>query len=107
MRRIYYAHPSSGESYEDIRIINNILYPTFKEASNALGLLDDDNEWYVAIQEACQWSTGHRLHEMFMILLLFCEVANSFELWNRNSELLSDDIKHMQRQLLNDPNFNS
>ena len=38
--------------YEDIRTVNGILYPTFKEACYVLGLLDDDREYIAAINEA-------------------------------------------------------
>ena len=58
---IFYAHPASGErhylrmllntvrvstSFENIRAVNRVLYPTFKAACYALGLLDDDKEWH-------------------------------------------------------------
>src|SRR6202789_4502128 len=57
--RMYYAHPNSGErfylrtlltsvkgatSFEDLRRINGVLYPTFHAACLAHGLLEDDNE---------------------------------------------------------------
>ncbi len=31
--------------YEDLRTINNTLYPIFQEACEALRLLGDDREW--------------------------------------------------------------
>lgn len=55
--RVFYVPPGSGEqyyqrillnivkgpeSYEDIRTVNGVLYPTFKEAYYILGLLEDD-----------------------------------------------------------------
>jgi hypothetical protein len=58
--RIYNALPTSGERYylqillniikecmpfEDIRTVNRIVYPTFKDVCQILGYLDDDNEW--------------------------------------------------------------
>lgn len=64
--RINYVHPASGElyylrillnivrgpiSYEKIRTVNGVLYSTFQEACNALGLLDNDIEWIEALQE--------------------------------------------------------
>jgi hypothetical protein len=57
--RLYYAHPSNSERYylrmllnivngctslEDIRTVNGIVYPTFKEACRVLGFLDDEKE---------------------------------------------------------------
>ena len=60
-------HPLSGElyylrmllmivkgarSFEDLRTYAGRLYHTFKEACAARGLLGDDNEWYIAFDEA-------------------------------------------------------
>ncbi|XP_022722231.1 uncharacterized protein LOC111279552 [Durio zibethinus] len=107
IRRIYYAHSASGEryylrlllnivrgptSFEDIRTIDGILYPTFKEASAVMGLLDNDDEWHEAIKEASQWASGHQLRQLFVTLILFCEVTEHFTLWIRNWEILSEDI---------------
>ncbi|KAG8384022.1 hypothetical protein BUALT_Bualt04G0074900 [Buddleja alternifolia] len=65
--RLPYAHANSGERYylqmllykvrgaqcyEDIRTFNGVIYPTFKQACSARGLLDDDNEWHAALSEA-------------------------------------------------------
>ncbi|KAL0319969.1 UNVERIFIED_CONTAM: hypothetical protein Sradi_5258400 [Sesamum radiatum] len=122
--RIYYAHPSSGENFylrmllnivkgprchDDIKTVNGTLYPTYKEACNAFGLLGNDGEWHRAIQEAAQWLTGHKLRELFVTIILFCEVAEPLKLWEQNWEFLSDDILYRQRQILEiyDLNLNS
>jgi hypothetical protein len=70
---LYYVHLQAGEryylrmlmltvkgvcSYESIRTHNNIIYPTFKEACKAHGLLDDDQEWLSAFNEAAAWTTS-------------------------------------------------
>ncbi|XP_021979607.2 uncharacterized protein LOC110875709 [Helianthus annuus] len=39
-------------SFEEIRIVNDQLFPTFRDACYAMGLLDDDNEYVEAIKEA-------------------------------------------------------
>ncbi|KAL4600853.1 hypothetical protein ACB092_11G229700 [Castanea dentata] len=100
--RIYYAHLASGEwfylwmllnvikgprSFEEMRTINNVVYPTFRSTCYALGLLDDDKEWHEALNHASYWASGKQLRELFVIMLIFCE-------------LLSEDILHRQRTVL-------
>nr|XP_023912503.1 uncharacterized protein LOC112024097 [Quercus suber] len=86
--RIYYAHPASGErfylrmllnvikgarSFEEMRTINNVVYPTFRSTCYALGLLDDDKEWHEALNHASYWASGKQLRELFVTMLIFCE----------------------------------
>ncbi|GKA13968.1 replication protein A 70 kDa DNA-binding subunit C-like protein [Tanacetum coccineum] len=77
--RIHYVPISTGDSYylrvllnkvrwptshEDICTVNGItiLYPSYKEACHALGLLDDDKEYVEAIEEASKWATAASLY---------------------------------------------
>ncbi|XP_023916072.1 uncharacterized protein LOC112027653 [Quercus suber] len=113
--RIYYAHPTSGEwfylrmllnvikgarSFEEMRTINNVVYPTFRSTCYALGLLDDDKEWHEALNHASYWALGKQLRELFVTMLIFCEVADPYKLWTSNWQLLSEDILHHQRTVL-------
>ncbi|KAH9667847.1 helitron like n domain-containing protein [Citrus sinensis] len=83
--RIYFAHPSSGEqfymrmllnfvkrstSFESIRTVNGVTYPTFKAACYALGLLDDDKEWIDCLTEAAIWATENELRHLFVTILI-------------------------------------
>ena len=96
---MYYAHPSSGErfylrmllnivkgprNFKELRTINDVTYPTYKEAYYALGLLDDDKEWHDSLIEASSWASGQQLHQLFVTMLLFCEVADPLSLWESN-----------------------
>lgn len=107
MGRISYVHPSSGElfylrmllnivkgplSYEDIRTVDRILWPTFQQACSALGLLDDDKEWDHALQEAIIWVTPAQLRNLFATIVIFCEVADPRSLWNKFWRPMSKDI---------------
>ncbi|XP_074303613.1 uncharacterized protein LOC141638064 [Silene latifolia] len=113
--RIYFATPNSGEVYylrlllnivkgakcfADIRTVNGFVHPTFKAACNDLGLLDGDEEWNVALNEAATWATGHQLRELFATLLIFCEVSDPKQLWLTHWKNLSDDILHRQQRRL-------
>ncbi|KAK9665754.1 hypothetical protein RND81_14G133600 [Saponaria officinalis] len=87
--RIYHSSSGCGERptcYEDIRTVNGITYPSFREACYALGLLGDDKEYVDAIVEASFWGSGY--------------ISRPDEVWNKTWHLLSDDILHTRRNLL-------
>ncbi|CAN1332162.1 ATP-dependent DNA helicase pif1 [Linum perenne] len=118
--RLYYAHPSSNEryylrvllhivkgcrSFEEIKTVNGITYESFKETCYALGFLADDNEWHDCLQEVSTWASGRKMRRIFATMLAFSQVSNVKDLWERNWELLSEDILYNQRRMLNRPNL--
>ncbi|XP_021754741.1 uncharacterized protein LOC110720016 [Chenopodium quinoa] len=118
--RIYFVLPASGEQYylrillnivkgatcfAEIRTVNDVEFSTFKEACNALGLLEGDNEWHEALQAAPTWATAPQLRDLFVTLLIFCEVTNPTELWEKNWEMLADDILYRQQKRLGTRNI--
>ena len=50
-------------SFEDIRTVANIQYPTYREACFAMGFLQDDREYVEAIKEAKDWGTTNYLRK--------------------------------------------
>ncbi|KAI9117841.1 hypothetical protein K1719_011256 [Acacia pycnantha] len=71
--RLTHIAPSSGEfyhlrilltkvkgpsSYDAVRTIDGFVYPMYRGACIALGLLDDDCEFVVALKEASTWASG-------------------------------------------------
>ncbi|KAM4086627.1 hypothetical protein ACJW30_10G116900 [Castanea mollissima] len=87
-------------NFEELRTINNVTYPTYKEACYALGLLDDDKEWHDSLIEASSWASGQQLRQLFVTMLLFCEVADPLSLWESNWKLVIEDILNRQRHIL-------
>ncbi|XP_071712508.1 uncharacterized protein [Rutidosis leptorrhynchoides] len=117
---IVYSHPASGEryylrlllnkvkgpqTYEEIRTVDGILHPTFKDACFASGLINDDREWTEAITEARLWACGAQLRDLFVTILLFCNVTKPLNLWEANWESLAEDILHKKRKLYNFPDL--
>jgi hypothetical protein len=47
------------------------------------------------LEEASLWALGRQLHDMFVSMLMFCEVTNPIQLWDAHWESLSDDIEAM------------
>ncbi|WOH00444.1 hypothetical protein DCAR_0519804 [Daucus carota subsp. sativus] len=48
-------------SFKDIRTIDGIAYPTFKETCGTLGLLHNDKQWHDAMEENAHSSLAHQL----------------------------------------------
>ena len=105
---MYYAHPSAGErfylrllltvvpgatSFEDLRTHQGTLYPTFREACIAYGLLEDDNEWHQCLEEAKHMAMGHQMHHLFVTILKDCSPANPTDLWQTLGINICDDLK--------------
>nr|GEW85791.1 DNA helicase [Tanacetum cinerariifolium] len=96
--------------FKDIRSVHNRLYPNFRAACEALGLLGDDREWHVALQKASFSSTCHELRLLFAQMLIFCDVADPLKLWKVYWKKMSDDIPmitskslHVDGLYMNDP----
>ena len=92
-------------SFEDIRKVGGVVHRTYKEACFHRGLLDSDKEWHIALEDANAYATGPQLRDLFVTLLVFCEVSNPSELWKKHWLPLSDDIEYTQRKLLKLPNL--
>ena len=111
--RMYSVSPLAGEQYflrllltvcrgcksfEDLRSVNGQLYPTFKSACLARGLLESDEEWISCLQEAAFLKTGYQLRQLFVVILIFCEPVQPGVLWDRFCLELSDDFTHSLQQ---------
>ncbi|XP_044458405.1 uncharacterized protein [Triticum aestivum] len=81
------------------------LYHTFKEACSTRGLLRDDNEWYIAFDEAVVWGFGHRLRELFVTMLMHCSIRDEMGFFERYCVSMYDDIQHRLRHALGNPNY--
>ncbi|WVZ70543.1 hypothetical protein U9M48_019202, partial [Paspalum notatum var. saurae] len=57
----------------------------------ALGLLGDDREWSYAIFDAAHWALPYQLRELFVTLLLFCNVTDPFGLFDEHVNVMGQD----------------
>ncbi|GJY58348.1 helicase [Tanacetum coccineum] len=97
-RELTYAEiPKGPRGFKELMTVNKKLYLTFKVACFAYGLLNDDKEWAHAILEAAFWALGPQLRDLFITMLLFCDVSRPLKLWEQTWELLSEDILRRKR----------
>ncbi|GJW37723.1 DNA helicase [Tanacetum coccineum] len=71
------------------------VHPT-SAACEALGLIKDDNEWDIAMQEACASATSSHLRFVFAHILTHCEVTDPLNIWTK---LLMEDRNYNEREL--------
>lgn len=111
--RIYTIHPNNREcyylrllltfvkgptSFESLKRVNGILHPTYQAACLALGLLEGDNHWCDTLTDASISSSASKLRELFAIILVFCNVSNPTELWDKFKDHFTDDyVRDFQR----------
>ncbi|XP_061364451.1 uncharacterized protein LOC133307903 [Gastrolobium bilobum] len=84
--------------YEDLRTVNGVLFPTYKDVCYSLGLLDDDNEYIDAIKEASSWGSATYLRNLFALLLFGNSMNKPENVFQKCWELLSDDVLYRHRQ---------
>ncbi|KAH1060734.1 hypothetical protein GYH30_004272 [Glycine max] len=78
-------------SFEDIRTVENVLYPTYREACFAM-----------TIKEAKDWGTTNYLRKLFVLMLLTGVITKPEELWNQTWNWLAKDIAyHYKKTTLN------
>lgn len=118
--RIAYVHPASGELYylrmllnlqkgalnfDDIKTVNGIAYPSYQAACKSLGLLGDDKEWISALTDALNTSSCSELRQLFVTIILFCDVANPQLLFDAHWPSMCDDILYKLRKTFAMPNL--
>nr|XP_028964644.1 uncharacterized protein LOC114827138 [Malus domestica] len=111
--RVVYVHPAAGElyylrlllnyqkgsfSFDHLKIVKDVLEPTFQAACTSLGLLGDDREWNSAMLEAVITASSFQLRQLFVTLVLFCNVADPLTLFEAHWKSMCDDIS---RNMLN------
>ncbi|GJZ76324.1 DNA helicase, partial [Tanacetum coccineum] len=102
-----YVHPTSGELFflqmllchqkgcryfKEVQTVVHVLYPTYRAACEAMGLLGDDREWEIALEEACVSATSPELRSLFSHILLHCDVADPCKLWTKFWKEMGHDI---------------
>jgi hypothetical protein len=118
--RIYYVHPTAGElyylrmllmivrgaqSYADMRTYNNVVYSTFREACEARGLLEGDNEWFLLFDGAILSASSAQLRQLFVTILLYCFVSDVRSLFDKYWIYMTDDIQNRLKKALDNPRF--
>ena len=116
--RIYSAHPGEGErfylrmqlshvtgcsSYEDIRTLpDGTVCENFKSAAIKRGLLDDDTEYDLILEECASRSKPPQLRQLFVFILLYNEPSDPGVLWEKYKDSFPEHFLFRARKSVPD-----
>ncbi|XP_074323021.1 uncharacterized protein LOC141659970 [Apium graveolens] len=86
-------------SFSQLRTIDGTTYDTFKEASGALGLLNNDKQWHDALEENVFSAMPIQIRAMFVNILAYCSVSDPLALWEKHWPTLSNDVLYIRRKI--------
>ncbi|XP_029172378.1 uncharacterized protein LOC114941527 [Nylanderia fulva] len=89
--RILLLHVKGATSFQELKTVNNEIHQTFTAACLALGLIEDDEEWYRAMNEAKVWMMPRRLRNLFVRILIHCQPVHPKKLWDEFKKDMSED----------------
>ena len=87
-------HSAGKTSYEDLRTIDNVTYSSYQEVCRELGMLKDDELWKLVMEDAKQQKLPKQMRELFVTLMVFCDVNDPFALLEQFWEPMSEDFEH-------------
>ncbi|GJQ97608.1 DNA helicase [Tanacetum coccineum] len=71
------CHQKGCKSLDEVRTyVNAQMLPTFRAACEALGLLGDEKEWDMALEESTALATSKEIRILFAQILIYCNVAD-------------------------------
>ncbi|XP_074374192.1 uncharacterized protein LOC141714577 [Apium graveolens] len=79
-------------SFTQLRTIDGTTYDTFKEACGALGLLNNDKQWYDALEENTFSAMPIQIRAMFVNIMANYSVFDPLALWEKHWPALSIDV---------------
>jgi hypothetical protein len=109
--RIVYAHPAEGEryflrvllnhvrgptSFEDLKTVEGIICPTFREACEKRGLIETDKTIDDCLCESATFQMPCALRRLFATILVHCEATKIRALWEKHKESMSEDYNRNQ-----------
>ena len=74
-------HPETG-----------LVLDTFVEAAKAHGLLEDDKEWFLCLEQASLVDMPVQIRRLFAVILALCNPTSPLELWEHFKHFMTEDF---------------
>ncbi|XP_076069711.1 uncharacterized protein LOC143041586 [Oratosquilla oratoria] len=95
--RLLLTHVKGPTSYEDLRTFEGVIYPSYREAVKAMGLLNDEETWKKTILEIINHTNDrNQLRATYASMLVFSELEDQSGIWEEAKDLFTSEF--LQRQ---------
>nr|GEX09990.1 uncharacterized protein [Tanacetum cinerariifolium] len=99
---LYYLHTILNKvrgpmEWDDLKKVDDVLYPTYRDACYARGLLQDDKEYIDGILEASLWGIGDYLRSIFVMLIMTNSMSRPEIVWEKTWMKLAEDVLNVKR----------
>ncbi|RCV11375.1 hypothetical protein SETIT_2G180800v2 [Setaria italica] len=91
--RVLLNHVVEATSYRDLRTVVGVLLPSFREAAERRGLIEEDNTLDECLTENSLFHMPSSLRRLFAIILVFCEPNDVFGLWTKHLDAMLEDYR--------------
>jgi ATP-dependent DNA helicase PIF1 len=91
--RVLLNHVAGATSFEDIRTIHGVIQPTFCEAAEKRGLIEEDNTLDECLTKATLCQMPSSLCRLFATILVFCKPSDVFGLWLKHLDAMLEDYR--------------
>ncbi|GMF38707.1 unnamed protein product [Phytophthora fragariaefolia] len=98
--RVLPCHRKGLQSFEHLRTVDGATHETYRQAALRLGFLEDDAESVSCMRETAEFRMPYQLRRLFTTILVYSQVAEVRQLWERFYDNLSQDFAHRYRALL-------
>ncbi|OWY97751.1 Helitron helicase [Phytophthora megakarya] len=95
--RLMLCNRRGPTSFEDLRTVRGIEYPSYLDPAKAAGHLENDGEWIVCMEEAREYKIPYQLRQQFATLLAYSKPTDVRGMWNQFYTDLSEDYAHTFR----------
>ncbi|AQK91538.1 PIF1-like helicase [Zea mays] len=87
-------HVTGASSYVDLRIVDGVTQPTFREAVERRGLLESNNTLDECLTKRALFHMPLALRRLFATILVHFEPSDVAVLWQKHKDSMSKDYQH-------------
>ncbi|XP_057444558.1 uncharacterized protein LOC130736783 [Lotus japonicus] len=103
--RILLTKQRGCDIFASLRTVKGVVYPTFQDACDAMGLMEDEREYVDGIIHMSEIGSGSYLRHLFVTLLSTNAIGKPREVWDKTWRFLADGILYHRRRLLKMPDL--